>query len=193
MGSQIGHCWPSHQAIHMESSLCTSFCCCDICQNYGIPVVQMKQSDFVTHSNHSYCFSFLEHVTVFYFGRFLNIIILSPGGASAHSYRQPKEAGSSALLRPRQNPRQQRSKHRLWAWGPEPVRWDQKYLTSTKGCVNQWCSTVLVLIKLPMHRSHLFLGLVKIVFIVLEGVWNWDITMHQPHNDGHILNTQLVQ
>lgn len=56
-----------------------------------------------------------------------NIIFLSPGGAPAHSYQQPKEAGSSALLRPWQNPGQQPSKHHwLWAWGHEPARWVPK-------------------------------------------------------------------
>lgn len=51
------------------------------------------------------------------------LFCLSPGGAHAHSHRQPQEAGSPALLRPRQNPRQQRSKQRLWAGRHEPPRW----------------------------------------------------------------------
>lgn len=65
----------------------------------------------------------------------ISSFFLSSGGASAHSHRQPKEARSPALFRPRQNPGQQRSEHRLRARGHEPARWDKKYQTGTAGCV----------------------------------------------------------
>lgn len=61
----------------------------------------MKRSNYISVTALLPLFFFLLlELVPFNFGTVVNIFYLTPGGASAHSYRQPKEAGSSALLRP---------------------------------------------------------------------------------------------
>lgn len=149
----------------------------------------MQFNHTVSYSYQTCCFLFLQNIR-FNFGRFVNIfllVFLSSGGASAHSHRQPKEARSPALLRPRQNPGQQRSEHRLRARGHEPARWDKKYQPGTAGCVYQRVS----------HSA----GACETDPISLWGLWKSysycrrRFMMHKPwwSDRHHFPNTQLLQ
>lgn len=168
----------SSSSLHVILLLC--------CQNCDRIVKMMEFSYIIRQSNHSFCFSSPEHAP-FHFGRSVNILYLSPGGASAHSHRQPKEAGSSALLRPRQNPGQQCSKHGLWAWGHEPARWDKALDMYNRLCISVCVSCAgahenrIAPIRLLSEACENF------IYSDLEGLWNCSITMCRPHNDGQTM------
>lgn len=92
------------------------------------------------------CLTVLVLLNQFFFVTFPNVpffFFFSPGGAFAHSYWQPEEIGSSAVLWPWQYTSQQRSKQRLWDWRHQPARWARTRLSFVceYGSLMYWSSS----------------------------------------------------